>query len=62
MEELNSLNLEQFERFERVEVNPHARRAILATSSSLCFMSSQEMRLPEAADAKPHCVLTAKAE
>src|SRR5262249_24838613 len=53
--------LEPFERFEPIPTfgYPQTLRANWVTSSSLRRISSQERRLPEAAEAKPHCVLSA---
>src|SRR5512144_3343856 len=53
--------IELFEPFQRPSaVHPQTVRATSATSSSFRRMSSQLIKLPEAAEAKPHCVLTAR--
>ena len=41
-------------------IYPHTRRAILATSSNFLCMSSQVIKFPDAAEAKPHWVLRAR--
>src|SRR5215469_5546041 len=40
-------------------VSPQIVRAVVATSRSLSFWSSTDIRLPEIEEAKPHCGLSA---